>query len=345
MEVLAKVNRDDGSYASGDLYRRENNKDGSLRGYVYVGRADDTLVHMNGEKTNPVPMEQSIKSSPLVRDCLVFGRDSLAREASSFLTRMPGCHMRTCPNKKGKPHSRSRSSLCCATSMVRPHTLTSCTRDDSLPPSHAKFPVADKGSIKRAPANQLYANDIAQLYTEFDLGTSTPDEAKATIESKEQLEPLLQDILERYLDLKLDDKKDADLTGLGVDSVMDSQIRSQIHRSVRMPTPLPGTIVFQHPTLHRLTDAVYTISRLELRMVPLLQTVARPSVSERPYEIRKQLSSQLRRRDPSLVEKALLGEKEVVVLTRCYWFAWRSHRRPTATQVKRCKGYLPQPCI
>ena len=64
-KALSKVNRPDGSYASGDHYRIVRDDNGRVRGYVYLGRGDDTLVHLNGEKTNPVPMEQSVRSSPL----------------------------------------------------------------------------------------------------------------------------------------------------------------------------------------------------------------------------------------------------------------------------------------
>lgn len=55
---LNKSNREDGAYATSDLFK----KMGEV-GWLYIGRKDDTLVHITGEKTNPSPMELTIKGS------------------------------------------------------------------------------------------------------------------------------------------------------------------------------------------------------------------------------------------------------------------------------------------
>lgn len=312
-KALSKVNRDDGSYASGDHYRLVRNKDGSVNGYVYLARGDDTLVHFNGEKTNPVPMEQTIRSSPLVRDCLVFG----AGQASTGTLIIPyaqawEAHAQSSEQDRQmalkeqiKPLLQEVNSQCPS------HSRLVAEMVRFLPPD-SSFPLADKGSIKRGQANQMYSQEITQLYTEFDLGTSTPDKDKISIESKSHLSSLLQGILERFLDLKLDGSmEDKDLTNLGVDSVMDSQIRSQIHRSVRMPGPLPGTIVFQNPTLRRLTDAVFQ----HIRQENVTIEDQKKQHESRTYQILEELRSKLKARDATLANYSMRGEQEFVVLT------------------------------
>ncbi|CBQ72055.1 related to alpha-aminoadipate reductase [Sporisorium reilianum SRZ2] len=309
---LSKVNRPDGSYASGDHYRIVRNDDGSIRGYVYLGRGDDTLVHLNGEKTNPVPMEQSIKSSPLLRDCLVFGAGQPctgaliipyehAWEAHAALS---DADRQAALKKQIEPLLGEVNEQCPSHSRLVPEMIL------FLDPS-ARFPVADKGSVKRAPANALFAREITQLYNDFDLGTSTPEKDKALIETRSQLQTMLQGILERFIDLTLDGKHDADLTGLGVDSVMDSQIRSKIHRSVRMQSPLPNTIVFQQPTLNKLTDAVY----LHIRGEDGEAVAKKDEQKLKTYQLLDELRSGLQARDSSLAEAASPLDKEVVVLT------------------------------
>lgn len=64
--VKIETNRPDGSYATKDLFlRHPENEDW----YKYIGRLDDTLVHILGEKTNPVPMELCIRgNSPYVAE-------------------------------------------------------------------------------------------------------------------------------------------------------------------------------------------------------------------------------------------------------------------------------------
>lgn len=256
-KMLIKVNRPDGSYASGDLFRILKNGDDSIKGYVYVGRGDDTLTHPTGEKTNPVPMEQSIRSSPLIRDCLVFG----AGQQSTGALLIPYDH--AWEAHSGLNEAARQAALKKQLEPVLQDVNTHCPSHSRLVPEmirflspDTRFPVVDKGSIKRAPANALFSKEIAQVYSEFDLGRSTSDKDKISIESKDQLSTVLQSILEIFLNASLDGKRDKDLTNSGVDSIMDSQIRSQIHRSVRMPRPLPNTVVFRNPTLDRLTDAV-----------------------------------------------------------------------------------------
>ncbi|SPO23347.1 related to alpha-aminoadipate reductase [Ustilago trichophora] len=314
-KALSKVNRPDGSYASGDHYRIVRNADGSIRGYVYLGRGDDTIVHLNGEKTNPVPMEQSLKSSPLLRDALVFGTGQPCTGALIIpyerfwepYASLGNAERQAELKKQIEPLLREVNSQCPTHSRLVPEMIL------FLDPS-ARFPIADKGSVKRAPANSLFAKEITQLYTDFDLGTSTPDEHKTSIESKIQLQSLLQNILEHFIDLKLDGKENVDLTSLGVDSVMDSQIRSQIHRSIRMPGHLPGTVVFQHPTLHQLTEAVY--QHVHANSSSGAATNGQKKQQElRTYQLLEALRSKLKLRDPGLGERSLHGEKETIVLT------------------------------
>ncbi|CDS01929.1 hypothetical protein, partial [Sporisorium scitamineum] len=164
-------------------------------------------------------MEQSIKSSPLLRDCLVFGAGQPctgaliipyehAWEAHSSLS---DADRQAALKMQIEPLLREVNAQCPSHSRLVPEMI------HFLNPT-ARFPVADKGSVKRAPANSLFAREIAQLYRDFDLGTSTPEKDKALIESRPQLQTLLQSILEHFIDLTLDGKQDTDLTSLGVDS-------------------------------------------------------------------------------------------------------------------------------
>ncbi|KAJ1027212.1 hypothetical protein NDA18_003225 [Ustilago nuda] len=95
---------------------------------------------------------------------------------------------------------------------------------------------------------------------------------------------------------------------------MDSQIRSQIHRSVRMPAPLPNTIVFQHPTLHKLTDAVLQHVR-GWSQNRVAHGNRRMEQEERTYELLKELRSKLKPRNSKLAEQPHRLEKEIIVLT------------------------------
>ncbi|KAG2119614.1 uncharacterized protein F5147DRAFT_795582 [Suillus discolor] len=64
-------NRPDGSYATKDLFIKHPTIPDA---YKFMGRIDDTLVMvLTGEKTNPVPMELTLRSSPYIADAIIFG--------------------------------------------------------------------------------------------------------------------------------------------------------------------------------------------------------------------------------------------------------------------------------
>lgn len=81
----AVSNRPDNSYATKDLFLRHPDHS---NWYKYVGRLDDILTQVLGEKTSPVAIEGAIVSiaaacgkadrvqrgnSPLIEECIVFG--------------------------------------------------------------------------------------------------------------------------------------------------------------------------------------------------------------------------------------------------------------------------------
>lgn len=70
----AKVasNRDDGAYATSDLWERHPEYP-KVNKWRYHARKDDTLVLVNGEKANPVLFEQLACESPFVQEAIVFG--------------------------------------------------------------------------------------------------------------------------------------------------------------------------------------------------------------------------------------------------------------------------------
>lgn len=76
-------------YATNDVFRPHPSKAGLwkmygsavlivlqiLTCYSSVGRADDVITLATGEKCVPAPMEDIVLGSPLVQDCVMFGRE------------------------------------------------------------------------------------------------------------------------------------------------------------------------------------------------------------------------------------------------------------------------------
>ena len=53
-----KNNNPDNSYSTSDLFIPHPTREGA---YKFVGRLDDTLVQVNGEKTQPLSIELTLK--------------------------------------------------------------------------------------------------------------------------------------------------------------------------------------------------------------------------------------------------------------------------------------------
>ena len=68
-------NQPDGSYATRDLFVRHATKTDRFK---YVGRLDDWLALVNGEKINPVQFEQTVLTDARVAEAVVFGAGQVA---------------------------------------------------------------------------------------------------------------------------------------------------------------------------------------------------------------------------------------------------------------------------
>ena len=61
--------------APGEFHTRDLFEQGKLGQWKYLGRKDDLLVHVTGEKTNPVAMESIMNSHHLVRRAAIVGHN------------------------------------------------------------------------------------------------------------------------------------------------------------------------------------------------------------------------------------------------------------------------------
>ena len=72
-EATAAVLSDDGWFDTGDLVRLTGAGD-----LVFCGRAKDTIVLRGGENSEPEPLEQAARASPVIEQIVVFGQDRKA---------------------------------------------------------------------------------------------------------------------------------------------------------------------------------------------------------------------------------------------------------------------------
>ncbi|KAL1915819.1 uncharacterized protein VTP21DRAFT_6207 [Calcarisporiella thermophila] len=75
MSAEVPINTPEGDYRNKDIFVERN-------GYYHMlSRVDDTLVHTNGEKTNPVPMEMKLLENQLIQQAATIGHDRICTAA------------------------------------------------------------------------------------------------------------------------------------------------------------------------------------------------------------------------------------------------------------------------
>ncbi|KAG0174801.1 hypothetical protein DFQ28_004462 [Apophysomyces sp. BC1034] len=240
--------RDDGNYATNDIWRETQPGSGF---YNYLGRKDDTLIMENGEKTNPVPMEETIREIPLVANCVVIGE---GRQCTAALIELD-----------------THYALEYSPDEMITQVLEAVKRANKIAPSHSailpqmvrilplnkKIPSTDKGTVIRKRAAKQYEALIEKMYSDFLEGPKTAANQQEDISkwSSEQLEAFLIDAAASTLDLsKTEVTKDLSqsLFDIGLNSLLSIQLRNLICQVV----DVPQNFLFLHPSIQAMKEAI-----------------------------------------------------------------------------------------
>lgn len=232
------TNRDDGSYATKDLFEPHTTIPHAWR---YYARLDDTLVLDNGEKANPLLMEGVAREHRLVAEAIVFGENR------------PRLGIFIIPTVTAQDVSKEQlvDALCPAIEKANDSVPASgrLSRDmiHGLA-SDAPLRKTDKGTVIRAAFYRDYKDTIDAVYIE--------DEGNGTLqlEGSELVEFLRNATLEV---LALRDSsiliESTDLFSFGMDSLQASALRRKIVTEVDVgPSKLSQNFVFENPSLEKM---------------------------------------------------------------------------------------------
>lgn len=225
--ALGVANRPDGGYSTNDLFRMVDD------GYDYVGRLDDLLVHENGEKTNPIPIEACLRQSPFVKQAVVLGHQ---RECTAALVELDMDHaIQHDPQEilKGVHAAVEQANKECPDhSRLLPQMVR-------ILPLNQSLPCTDKGTIKRKILLETYQSTIETLYNNL---SSAP-----TNDTVDFLTQAVSDVL--GLSLVVEPKRS--LFDLGLNSLTAVQLR---HILVKRFGPLPQNFLYRYPSVSAIHD-------------------------------------------------------------------------------------------
>lgn len=243
-------NRPDGSYATKDLFIKHPTIPDA---YKFMGRIDDTLVMVNGEKTNPVPMELTLRSSPYIADAIIFGASriqigalihptEIAKDCSASELAKLVAPIVALVNAEAPSHSQLASEAL----VFLPHGTV--------------IPRADKGSIIRPRVYKEFEGIINEVYKRLE--GDIDEDGKRRLTDEADARTAIRDVIGKTVDRPIDSlEDDTDLFDFGLDSLQSSRIRNTIQREIYLGgKKLAPNTVFEHPSITQIARLLIAMS-------------------------------------------------------------------------------------
>ena len=205
----AKTNREDGSWATSDVFEPHPSVENSWR---YFGRSDCQITLLTGKKFDPVPMEEKIvSSSHNIKDVVIFGNERQLPGLLVFLTEA------RCIGKEQEVWEvvKSLNGEIDVHAQIERNMIVFLGEDEGEPDK------SSKGSILRGPTEERFSKHVEALYR------GTKGNANAVI-CDDQVMDVVKKIVNQVIGYELE--IEADFYQHGVDSAKCTQIRSRILR-------------------------------------------------------------------------------------------------------------------
>ncbi|QSZ28851.1 hypothetical protein DSL72_003356 [Monilinia vaccinii-corymbosi] len=222
--------------------------------WKYLGRLDDRVTLVNGEKVLPITYEHQIREHELVREACVFG------VGRAF----PGLII--VPSEKAAGLSKESllktllPVISAANSRVEGFSQISEEMVEILDVG-AEYPCTDKGTMIRPAFYKRFEDLIDSVYERFEKPLEVSNGALQL--DREQLENfLLAVFIERIGIEHL--RKDTDFFEAGVDSLQAIAIRGIILRELDLASKIPSqNVVFEFPNVQALAEHLDALRRGE----------------------------------------------------------------------------------
>ncbi|KAM0798210.1 hypothetical protein BDR22DRAFT_823561 [Usnea florida] len=239
----------DDQYKTKDLFIRHPK---NMNLWRFCGRSDDIIVLSNAAKFNPIPMERTINTHPQVRSTLVGGQG----RPQGFLLIEPTTNILK-PERSQFVDliwpivERGNSLIASHGRIIKSHILlTSVTKPLSRTP---------KGTIVRRLAEQQYATEIEEVYTNSHISSSEIGSEQNFSLEPSCIETLLRDVIAQCLLTPSHINANQDLFHLGLDSLKANQMANLLRARLEAEVTLGGLewlkakTIYRYPTVEKLT--------------------------------------------------------------------------------------------
>ena len=252
---MAKRNRDDGPYATADLFAPHPTIPNAWR---YHSRADSQLTLITGKKFDPAPLEDAIATSPLLSDVLIFGNGQ----------QVPGALLFRSTKSADIPDDELLSAIWPSIEKLNAesqgHTRLSKLMLTMMPNDAAGLEKSSKGTVMRGQAEKRYATEIARAYdSNANVSANGVFSSTGTGVADDEVPNAVLRVIQHVLDTSNPIPEEGDLFSFGVDSVHCMRIRALLQSKILPPpaAPLPLNVVYDCGTVKRLSKYLIGIRK------------------------------------------------------------------------------------
>ncbi|THG97397.1 hypothetical protein EW026_g4592 [Hermanssonia centrifuga] len=249
-----------GAYDTNDVLSPHTKKPGYWKVY---GRADDQIMHSNGEKTNPGPLENILQQDPRIQTAVMFGRGRF----NTGVIIEPKPEFRLDPSDSEK------------VSQFWKDIWPTVDRMNNYAPQHSRlfremiliaspskpFMYTAKNNPRRHAIINQYEAEIEAVYATMDESASAdiPPPPTWTLDSARDF---VRAVVKKTLERAVTDTDD--LFQNGCDSLQATWIRNSLLHALRETTKIntgtiPGNFVYNRPTIDALASFVAALTSSE----------------------------------------------------------------------------------
>ncbi|KAI0970741.1 hypothetical protein F4678DRAFT_461874 [Xylaria arbuscula] len=233
-------------YSTKDLYKRHPTLPDF---WIYHGRADNVIVFSNGEKLNPVTIEEIVQDHADVHGALVIGSNKF--QAGLLLE--PVQHLENEEEKRKFidniwPLVEKANSETVAHGQISKELIAIASPDKP-------FHRSGKNTIQRGSTIQLYAEEIETLYADAENGSRLPV-TEFDLSSEESLTASILQMF-KSLESKTELESDTDFFTAGVDSLQVMNASRLLQASLGVDSAvLSARFIYRYPTARRLAQYI-----------------------------------------------------------------------------------------
>jgi thioester reductase-like protein len=246
-------NQDDGSYATRDLFIRHPTKSDRFK---YVGRLDDWIILVNGEKINPVQFEHTVQSDEHVAEAVVFG----VGQVSAGLIIVPARGYDTL--SEDEYLQLVQPTIDAANAQAEAHAKIDREHIRVLKAdAAADCPKTDKGTVIRAAFYKKFETLIKSVYEDAERATGGQLQLNFE-ETAVWLKNLLVELLKLDSSQAASVSDDTDFFAIGLDSLGAYRMYSRIVRTLDLGSgsaDVPGNVCFEYPNIKTLASYLFAL--------------------------------------------------------------------------------------